>query len=187
MAPIPFFSFRKPRIEPLPVSMSGVRMGERALQIAIDDPALAGALAAKVGLSGHAAIVVTDEAAAAAASEAAAKAGALVDVQVSPLHSLPFADAAFDVAVIHAMTGLLAAMDDSMRVATLRQVHRVLRSGGRVVIVETGPRGGLRGLIGGAPAGDGEGTVASLTTAGFRAARILAEREGYRFVEGMKA
>jgi SAM-dependent methyltransferase len=187
MAPIPFFSFRKPRIEALPLSMSGVRMGERALQIAIDDPALAGALAAKVGLSGHAAIVVPDEIGAARAREAAAQVGALVDVQVRPLQSLPFADGAFDVAVIHSMTGLLAAMDDSMRVATLREAHRVLRTGGRVVIVETGPRGGLRGLIGGAPAGDGAATVASLTTAGFRASRVLAEREGYRFVEGIKA
>ncbi len=186
MAPIPFFSFRKSSLERLPVAMSGVRMGERALQIAIDDPALAGAIAAKVGLSGHAAIAVADEGGAARARESAAKAGALLDVQVSPLHSLPFADAAFDVAVIHAMSGLLASMDDSMRVATLRQVHRVLRSGGRVVIVEAGPRGGLRGLIGGTPAGDAAGMVASLTTAGFRAARLLAEREGYRFVEGTK-
>ena len=181
------FFLRKSSLELLPVAMSGVRMGERALQIAVDDPALAGAIAAKVGLSGHAAIAVADEAGAAKAREGAAKAGALVDVQVSPLHSLPFADGAFDVAVIHAMSGLLASMDDSIRVATLRQVHRVLRSGGRVVIVEAGARGGLRGLIGGAPVGDGAGTVAALTTAGFRGSRVLAEREGYRFVEGMKA
>ena len=186
LAPIPFFSFRKSSLELLPVSMSGVRMGERALQIAIDDPALTGAIAAKVGLSGHAAIAVADEGGAARAREAAAKAGALLDVRVSPLHSLPFADAAFDVAVIHAMSGWLASMDESMRVATLRQVHRVLRSGGRAVIVEAGARGGVRGLIGGAPVGDGAATVAALTTAGFRAARILAEREGYRFVEGTK-
>ena len=47
--------------EPLPVTMSGVRMGERVLQIGVDDPAVAGALAAKVGLSGNAAIAVADE------------------------------------------------------------------------------------------------------------------------------
>ena len=54
--------FRKSRVEPLPVTMSAVRMGERLLQIGIDDPGLASALAAKVGLSGNAAIVATDNA-----------------------------------------------------------------------------------------------------------------------------
>ena len=56
---------RKParELEPLPIAMSGVRMGERALQIGLDNPALAGAIAAKVGLSGTAAIVVTTDAA----------------------------------------------------------------------------------------------------------------------------
>ena len=44
--------------DPLPVTMSGVRMGERLLQVGGDAAALAGALAAKVGLSGAAAIVV---------------------------------------------------------------------------------------------------------------------------------
>ena len=36
-------------------------MGERALQLGIEDPSLVGAIAAKVGLSGHAVIVVRDE------------------------------------------------------------------------------------------------------------------------------
>ena len=47
--------------EPLAVAMSGVRLGERLLQIGVDDPPLLGALAAKVGLSGHAAVVTLDE------------------------------------------------------------------------------------------------------------------------------
>ncbi len=37
---------RKTRIEPLPVTMSAVRMGERVLQIGVDDPAVASAIAA---------------------------------------------------------------------------------------------------------------------------------------------
>jgi ubiquinone/menaquinone biosynthesis C-methylase UbiE len=181
------FFLRKSSLELLPVAMSGVRMGERALQIAIDDPALAGAIAAKVGLSGTAAIAVADEAGAEKARVAAAKAGALVDVQLAPLPTLPFADGSFDVVVVHTMGGLLASMDETMRVATLREANRVLRSGGRAVIIETGARGGLRGLIGaGTSSGDAGATVASLTTAGFRGSRVLAEREGYRFLEGMK-
>ncbi|MBM3817746.1 MAG: methyltransferase domain-containing protein [Acidimicrobiia bacterium] len=180
------FFLRKSSLELLPVAMSGVRMGERALQIAIDDPALAGAIAAKVGLSGTAAMAVADDASAARAREGAARAGALVDVHVTPLQTLPFADSSFDVVVVHTMGGLLASMDEPMRVATLREANRVLRSGGRVVIIEAGARGGLRGLIGSAATGDAGATVASLTTAGFRGSRRLAEREGYRFLEGMK-
>ena len=48
------FFLRKSGLEQLPVAMSGVRMGERALQIGIDDRSLAGVIAAKVGLSGSA-------------------------------------------------------------------------------------------------------------------------------------
>ena len=182
------FFLRKSSLELLPVAMSGVRMGERALQIAIDDPSLAGAIAAKVGLSGHAAIAVADERSATRAREGASKAGALVDVQVASLQSLPFEASSFDAVVIHAMSGLLASMDDTLRVATLRDAHRVLRTGGRVVIIEAGERGGIRGLLGGGtpPASDGAITVAALTTAGFRGSRVLAEREGYRFTEGLK-
>ena len=54
---------RKSRVgrDPLVMTMSGVRLGERLLQIGVDDPAVLGALAAKVGLSGHAAVVTLDE------------------------------------------------------------------------------------------------------------------------------
>ena len=55
------FFLRKSTLERLPVAMTGVRMGERALQLGIEDPSLVGAIAAKVGLSGHAVIVVRDE------------------------------------------------------------------------------------------------------------------------------
>ena len=56
-------------------------MGERALQIGVDDSDLVGAIAAKVGLSGHAAVVVSEERHADKV-RGAARAGALVDVQV---------------------------------------------------------------------------------------------------------
>ena len=42
-------------MDPLHVSMTGVRMGERFLQIGCNDRALLAGLAAKVGLSGTAA------------------------------------------------------------------------------------------------------------------------------------
>ena len=180
MAPIPFLSFRKSSIEPLPVSMCGVRMGERLLQIGIDEGALVGALAVKVGLSGQASAAVSDERAAAKVRGACEKAGALIDVRVAPLQALPFDDAGFDVVVIHGMTGVVAALDEAARIATLREAHRVLRHGGRVILIEPGPGGGIF-------RGKGDHTdPAALATAGFRGTRILAEREGYTFTEGLK-
>jgi len=184
------FFLRKSTKEALPVAMSGVRMGERALQLGIDDPAVAGALAAKVGLSGHAAMALTDEPGAVKARAAAAKVGALVDVQVAPLSALPFGDNAFDVIVVHGFNGLLSSLDVSARIAALRESARVLRPGGRIVIIESGPREGFGSLV--RPkridkAYDQSGGAAgALAAAGFRASRVLAEREGYRFSEGMK-
>jgi SAM-dependent methyltransferase len=173
-----FFLRKSKQQEQLPISMSGVRMGERALQIGIDDPSLVGAIAAKVGLSGHAAVAVGDEAAAAAVRSAAEKAGALVDLQVAPLHSLPFANDSFDVAVVHAKSGWLASLDDAARQGVLREAHRVLRGGGRLIAIEA-PHDAARG-------GPAAAVVDGLQLAGFKATRILAERDGYRFTEGLK-
>jgi SAM-dependent methyltransferase len=182
---------RKSRVEPLPVTMSAVRMGERVLQIGIDDPGLASALAAKVGLSGDAAIVVTDDADAVRARTAAASAGVLVNVQVTPLAPLPFESGAFDLVIAHSMRGLVSSLDANARTAASREWHRVLRTGGRVMTIEAGAAGGLKGLLR-QPHGDDAyeasgGVVAALEEGGFRAVRILAEREGYRFAEGIKA
>jgi SAM-dependent methyltransferase len=181
---------RKPRIELLPVTMSAVRMGERVLQVGIDDPLVASAIAAKAGLSGNAAIAVTGEADAARARAAAVKAGLLVDVQVTPLASLPFAGGAFDLVVAHSMHGLVSSLDADAREAALREWHRVLRAGGRVVTIEAGPASGLKRLLK-QPHGNERydaagGMVGALEAAGFRPARVLAEREGYKFAEGIK-
>ena len=184
------FFLRKSSLEPLPVVMSGVRMGERVLQIGIDDPALVGAIAAKAGLSGHAAIAVSDAHTSASAQAAATKAGVLMDVQVTSLQSLPFADGSFDVVVVHGARGLLASLDESARIALLREAHRALRAGGRIVIIEGAAQGGFGSLLRPrAPAGYDAGgdAVSALTTAGFRATRVLAERERYKFSEGLKA
>jgi ubiquinone/menaquinone biosynthesis C-methylase UbiE len=178
--------------DPLPIVMSGVRMGERVLQVGVDDPKVAGALAAKVGLSGHSAIVVSDEAAAVKARGAAAENGALVDVHVSNLAPLPYPEKAFDVVVINSVRGLLASLEPSMRQGALRELHRVLRPGGRLVTIEGGTRSGLASLLRSDPARDSDfeksgGSVAALRAAGFSPVRLLGDLEGFRFTEGLKS
>lgn len=182
---------RKTRVEPLPVTMSAVRMGERVLQIGVDDPAIASTIAAKAGLSGNAAIVVTDERDAARARNASAGAGVLVDVRVAPPSSLPFDVDAFDIVIVHSTSGRIASLDAQARLAATREWHRVLRHGGRVMTIEAGPATGLASVF--KPQRSNQeyessgGIIAALETAGFRPVRLLAEREGYRFSEGIKS
>jgi SAM-dependent methyltransferase len=181
------FFLRKSSLERLPVSMSGVRMGERALQIGVDDPSLIGAIAAKVGLSGHAAVAVRNEEDAARARSAAEKAGALVDVRVTVFTTLPFDDDTFDLIVLHAASGVSAALGESAVPAVLKEGRRVLRTGGRLVVVEGGSGPGMLSRV--RPKvrlADPSALVDAVGRTGFRAARLLAEHEGYRFTEGLK-
>ncbi|MBI2188841.1 MAG: methyltransferase domain-containing protein [Acidobacteria bacterium] len=177
------FFLRKANLERLPVAMIGVRMGERVLQIGVDDPSLLGAIAAKVGLSGHAAVAVPDERQAARARAGTAAAGALADVQMTTAAALPFADEAFDVVVLHAAAIVHALSDQGAPL--LSDSRRVLRAGGRIVIIEGRGRGLLTRIRPAAPS-DPARALQALTMAGFKAARLLAEREGYRFFEAVR-
>ena len=169
----------------LRVSMTGLRLGNRVLQIGNHDPRLIALLAAKVGLSGQASALVTDEAAAAKISRAAVAVGVLVEVKVSPLREPPFAQGWFDVVVIPELIG---GMRPHERVGTLQGARQVLRVGGRCLIIETAPRGGLGALIS-ARVLDPHyvaqgGAEAALLAEGFKPVRRLAERDGLRFTEG---
>ncbi len=182
--------FRKSRLEPLPITMTGVRMGERLLQIGIDDPVTAGSLAKKVGLSGSNALLAPTESDAERARRAGAEAGVLIDVQVAPWRNFPFDAGTFDLIVVHARHGLLAALRPEDRVACLQESHRMLRAGGRIIVIEAGPRSGLAGLLRGhrvdehyAAAGGAEG---ALKAEGFKPVRVLGEADGLKFTEGLK-
>ena len=174
-------------MDPLQVAMTGVRMGERYLQLFCSDATLTRGLATKTGLSGTAALAAPDEAQATHARAAAVKAGVLIDIKVTPPSTLPWEEASFDMVVIDETGGGFSSLDESQRLATLRAVLTVLRTGGRVEIIER--LGG--GLLSGAPSTpahyrDSGGAEAALRSAGFNPVRTLAEKDGYRFVEGLK-
>ena len=167
------FRFRKMRaMDPLQVAMTGVRMGERYLQVFCSDAALTRGLATKTGLSGVAALAAPDEAQARLARKAAEKAGVLIDLKVTPPTSLAWDDGAFDMVVVDNTGGVFAELSETDRAACLREARRVLRAGGRVEFIERESHS--------------SGAEAVLTTAGFKPVRTLAERDGFRFVEGLK-
>jgi len=173
--------------EALPITMTGVRMGERLLQIGVDDPSVAGAIAAKVGLSGTAAVAVSDEAGAALATAAAAQAGALVEVTVTALDALPYPDGSFDIVVLHCMKAPIGGAASGLSAEALRQCLRVLRQGGRCVAITRGPKTGVGALLRPAPPeAPDDSAVTALTAAGFRPVRMVGELEGFRFTEGLK-
>jgi len=174
----------------LVVSMTGVKLGDQLLQVGCAHGGRLAAVAAKVGLSGRAVLVAPDESSAARARKGAAGAGVLVEVEVAPPARLPAKADEFDVAVVDDTAGLLGTMRAEDRVASIREIARVLRPGGRVMIVGAGTRGGLGALLTRAQSGppfvaSGE-AIAALEAEGFRSARVLGEREGLAFVEAIK-
>jgi ubiquinone/menaquinone biosynthesis C-methylase UbiE len=182
--------FKRDNPYALEIGMVGAKMGDRFLQVGCAHGARMAAIASKVGLSGRAVVAAPDEASAARARKGAANEGVLVEIEVtSPTH-LPFDEGSFDVAVVDDTAGLVGTMRAEDRVQTLREVHRVLRPGGRVMVIGTAPRGGIGAILSRTQSGppftaSGDATK-SLEAEGFRSARILAEREGLVFVEAIK-
>lgn len=108
----------------------------------------------------------------------------------SALPALPVGDGEFDVAVVNAGTAFLTGLDRPGRAEMAGALHRALRTGGRLLVVE-GRVGDWTSRFRGQPAGlaayraEG-GAVSLLVAAGFRPVRVLADREGQRFTEGLK-
>lgn len=167
------------------VGITGVKMGDRLVHIGCADAAQLAAIASKVGLSGRAAVIVPDTETGVRVERAASQAGVLVEVTVSPLTHLPLEDAAFDVAVVDDTTSGFSHMAATDQSAVVRETLRVLRPGGRVMVVGSTVRTGLGARLQRAPEPSADPTPA-LQADGYRAVRILAERDGLIFYEGMK-
>jgi ubiquinone/menaquinone biosynthesis C-methylase UbiE len=174
----------------LMVGMTGVKMGDRFVQIGCAHGGRLAAVAGKVGLSGRAALVAPDESSAARARKAAEDAGVLVEIEVAPPERLPLIDGEFDLAVVDDTAGLIGTMRPEGRVAAVRELVRVLRPGGRVLVVGAVPRGGLGAVLSrtqnGPPFVASGEALRALEADGFKSVRTLAEREGLVFVEGIK-
>lgn len=173
----------------LSVSMTGVKLGDRVVFVGVPDAARIAAIAAKVGLSGRAVALTSDDEAVARVHKAAADAGVLVDTEMGDATRLPFRDGEFDIAVVDDTRAMLEQLSDTDRSTAVREVARILRPGGRLLLIGGAEPTGLSKLISKVPASPLvlSGRVnALLEQCGFGIVRTLAEREGLVFVEGLK-
>jgi ubiquinone/menaquinone biosynthesis C-methylase UbiE len=164
------------------LAMIGPKPGQQVVVLGTGDGGLAAAIALVTGLNGRTLVVDPAPDARKQLDTAAAKAGALVDFDGAPLAMLPLDSDHFDIAVLQHALGNPA---DS---AVLSEAARVVREGGRLLVIEDAPRPGLLGFLGRGktPRADG-GTVRDLLlTVGLRAARVLAESDGVMYVEAVK-
>jgi ubiquinone/menaquinone biosynthesis C-methylase UbiE len=166
------------------LAMVGVKMGDRLLQLGAGDGSLIAALATKVGLTGRACIVDETDGGLARARTAAEREGVLLEFERVPPHgALPYEVNSFDVAVLN---GVLRETAPESRISMITTVARVLRSGGRCLIVDRTRRGGLAGLFSRSPIPDASYQPEELLRAGgFKAVRTLGEGKGLRFAEGV--
>lgn len=165
------------------VAMIGPKMGDRLVQMGAGDGAMLAAAGSKVGLTGRACCVDETDEGLARAQAAADREGVLIETLRAPYTALPYDAGTFDVAIVN---GALGAAAPGSRAAIVAEAARVLRSGGRCLIVDAVPRGGLGGWLRAGVKTDPSYQPAELLRgAGFRAVRLLAERDGLRFVEGI--
>lgn len=173
--------FRTSTLDPLIVSMAGVKLGNRVLVAGCGDPRFIAAVASKSGLTGRACAIDDSDARVREAERVTLAEGALVEASVAPLDAFPFEPSSFDLVVLR---DLLSTRDSPTHPAIISEASRVLRPGGRCMVIDTLPRSFFSGQT--AVASRAEAAVALLKAHGFAAVRTLAEREGTVFVEAFK-
>jgi SAM-dependent methyltransferase len=163
--------------------MIGAKPGGTVLVSGASDPAVAAEVALVTGLNGRTLVVVPPGATPAAVLKAAAAAGALVEVEAADPAALPAADGSFDVAVVTA-AGAAPNFD-----RVIHEAARVVRPGGRVVVIRGRKVSGLRRLLPGGASESGAADdliISRLSDAGLRGTRLLGHADGVSYFEGTK-
>ena len=167
--------------------MAGIKLGDRLLVVGCADPLLIAQLALKTGLTGRAYAVDERNALVTAAENVAVREGALIETASAPWAALPVQADEFDVAIVR---DVLPHLTQEQRATCIREVRRVLRPGGRCLVVDGRSRTGFlaraRGTSIPPDYTEPGGLVTVLAAQGLKAARILAEREGLIFAEAVK-
>jgi ubiquinone/menaquinone biosynthesis C-methylase UbiE len=165
------------------IAMIGAKSGDRLVVVGGRDPDLAAELALVTGLNGQTTVIDDDPATEARVSNAAGRAGSLVDVLAGTALALPPDAETHDVIVV--MTALSPMGMDERRRA-VAEALRLLRTGGRLLVIDGSRR---TGLFGGGQERDRmppDQMVALLQEGGARAARQLADADGVGYFEARK-
>jgi ubiquinone/menaquinone biosynthesis C-methylase UbiE len=180
-----FKMFKRSTLDPLSVSMVGVKLADRVLVIGCRDPLLIAALAIKAGLTGRTCAVDRMERLVREAERVALAEGALVEFEVFSSASLSYDARSFDVVVLRDVMRLA---ETTERQALAAESSRVLRPGGRCMVIDgMGPVKTWMWVRSTPANPEAAKTMTdALISAEFVAVRTLAEREGVVFLEAMK-
>jgi ubiquinone/menaquinone biosynthesis C-methylase UbiE len=135
---------REPRMRERTLGVAGVAAGERVLDVGCGTGTLALAAKRRVGANGSVHGVDASQEMIARAQTKTARSGLLVEFKVGAAQALPFPDAQFDVVLC---TLALHHLPEDARVAAIGEMHRVIKPGGRVLIVEFGKRQRVLALL----------------------------------------
>jgi ubiquinone/menaquinone biosynthesis C-methylase UbiE len=179
-----FKIFKASTLDPLSVSMVGVKLADRVLVIGCGDPRLIASLAIKTGLTGRTCAVDRSEELVREAERVVLAEGALVEFAALTDPSLPYDDQAFDVVVLRDVLRIASVNE---RLALGAESSRVLRRGGRCMVIDRGP---VKSWMFERATPSNPDAAKELTevlmSLGFVAVRTLAQRSGLLFLEAMK-
>jgi ubiquinone/menaquinone biosynthesis C-methylase UbiE len=182
-----FKFFKRTTLDPLSVTMVGVKLADRVLVIGCHDPRLIAALGIKSGLTGRTCGVDPSEDVVREAERVALAEGALVEFACAPTTALPYDASSFDIVVLR---DVMRGTAETERLSVAAESSRVLRGGGRCMIIDSSGSGaGLGSMFGRTTPSDPSAAnemIATLKSAGYVAVRSLAEREGLVFLEAVK-
>ena len=180
-----FNILKRTTLDPLSVTMVGVKLADRVLVVGCRDPRFIAALAIKSGLTGRTCAVDRSESLVREAERVTLAEGALVEFAAVTSPSLPYEAGSFDVVVLR---DVMRIADASERLAIGAESSRVLRPGGRCMVIDG--LGQVKSRMferrtAANPVAARELT-AVLMSIGFVAVRELAERDGLLFLEAVK-
>jgi len=165
------------------IAMIGAKSGDQVLVVGASDAELAAEVALVTGLNGTTTVCDPDAGARTRVETAAREAGALVEFATATPTSLPATDESQDVVVLMNAADAVAHVDPAL---VLEHVLRILRPGGRIIVVDGSRASGFFRSTGGAERLPAQTILTRLEQAGTRARRQLAEVDGVSYYEARK-
>jgi ubiquinone/menaquinone biosynthesis C-methylase UbiE len=115
------------------VDLAGLRAGERVLEVGCGTGEVAQRARLRVGPDGDVSGIDPSAQMIEVARRKASRAGLQVDYRIGAIEALPYRDASFDVVLSSLM---MHHLPDDLKSAGLAEVRRVLKPGGRLLIVD---------------------------------------------------